>query len=567
MHFLGLAVDFDGTIARDGVVDVATRDALAAVRASGRRLIMVTGREQHDLVACFPEYAMFDRIVLENGAVLLDPATGQLRMLAPPPDPALVDHLHRLGIANMSVGLSVIAAWEPDQVRILDAIRLSGLELQITFNKGAVMVLPTGVNKGSGLLAAAADLAIVPPSIVGVGDGENDHSFLRICGCSAAVANAVASLRSEVDIVLAGDHGDGVVALLADLQRLDADLLPEGRRGIDAGLDRNGKPVRISATSRNILILGPSMSGKSTFATMLIEQVIGAGLGLAILDPEGDYVALAGTTILDADGLDKSLHSFGLLLAARLNPVLALRGIDPARRRQFMRAALDLSVTTAEASGTPSYLVIDEAHQGLSMPLDKPLVDHPRLVLLTLSADLLAADTLASIGTVCALGPNADFLLSHFCHLTGHVPPLAGEIPEAGEMLLWNIPHQPVVLRPGAPDQQHVRHAGKYATGDVGRERSFYFRGAHNTQLLPARNLYEFLEVGREVDDAVWSHHLYNGDFERWFASVIRDPALADLARRLRHAPAAPASATWAALQTSIMSRYCLPAGEAKGSA
>ena len=50
-----------------------------------------------------------------------------------------------------------------------------------------VMVLPPGVNKASGLKAALADLGIVSHKVVGVGDAENDHAFLRLCGCAAAV--------------------------------------------------------------------------------------------------------------------------------------------------------------------------------------------------------------------------------------------------------------------------------------------------------------------------------------------------------------------------------------------
>ena len=61
---------------------------------------------------------------------------------------------------------------------MLDTIRDLGLELQVIFNKGAVMVLPAGVNKASGLAAALADLGLSPHNVVGVGDAENDHAFL-----------------------------------------------------------------------------------------------------------------------------------------------------------------------------------------------------------------------------------------------------------------------------------------------------------------------------------------------------------------------------------------------------
>jgi hydroxymethylpyrimidine pyrophosphatase-like HAD family hydrolase len=61
-------------------------------------------------------------------------------------------------------------------------IRELGLELQIIFNKGAVMVLPAGVSKASGLEAALALLELLPHDVAGIGDAENDHAFLRLCG-------------------------------------------------------------------------------------------------------------------------------------------------------------------------------------------------------------------------------------------------------------------------------------------------------------------------------------------------------------------------------------------------
>ena len=47
------------------------------------------------------------------------------------------------------------------------------------FNKGAVMILPSGVNKATGLAAALEELGLSPHNVVGVGDAENDHAFLE----------------------------------------------------------------------------------------------------------------------------------------------------------------------------------------------------------------------------------------------------------------------------------------------------------------------------------------------------------------------------------------------------
>jgi haloacid dehalogenase-like hydrolase len=75
------------------------------------------------------------------------------------------------------------------------------------FNKGAVMVLSAGVNKASGLVTALARLKLSPLNVVGIGDGENDHAFLRACGCAVAVANALPMVKADADIVTSEPRG------------------------------------------------------------------------------------------------------------------------------------------------------------------------------------------------------------------------------------------------------------------------------------------------------------------------------------------------------------------------
>ena len=152
VRYLVLATDYDGTIAHDGVVNAATIRAIERFRASGGRPILVTGRELPDLERTFARFDLFDRIVAENGGVLYNPATKRERVLCAPSSPALVDALRTRGVP-LSVGRAIVATVEPHQQIVLDAIRELGLELQVIFNKGAVMVLPSGVNKATGLLA------------------------------------------------------------------------------------------------------------------------------------------------------------------------------------------------------------------------------------------------------------------------------------------------------------------------------------------------------------------------------------------------------------------------------
>jgi hydroxymethylpyrimidine pyrophosphatase-like HAD family hydrolase len=228
MRYRVLVCDYDGTIAHDGRVAPATVVALERVTASGRRLVLVTGRERSELAADLDRFDLFDRIVTENGAVLLDPAGGQERLLTEPADPRVVEALRRRGVHPLIVGRAIVATREPYEVVALQTIRELGLELEIIFNKGAVMILPTGVSKATGLQAALADLGSPAHEAVGVGDAENDHAFLRLCGLSAAVGNALPVLKEAVDIVLDGEDGAGVAELVA---RLVDDDLPAVERG------------------------------------------------------------------------------------------------------------------------------------------------------------------------------------------------------------------------------------------------------------------------------------------------------------------------------------------------
>src|SRR5262249_19059368 len=130
------------------------------------------------------------------------------------------------GVTPLSVGMVIVATRQPHQKTVLEVIRDLGLELQVIFNKGAVMVLPSAVNKGVGLLAALAQVGVSPRNCVGVGDAENDHAFLSLCGCSVAVANALPGVRERVDLVTTGSNGTGVRELLERLVREDLELAP-----------------------------------------------------------------------------------------------------------------------------------------------------------------------------------------------------------------------------------------------------------------------------------------------------------------------------------------------------
>jgi hydroxymethylpyrimidine pyrophosphatase-like HAD family hydrolase len=226
MTYTTLATDFDGTLAHDGRVDAATLDALARARRHGVRLLLVTGRELEDLLATFPTLRALDLVVAENGALIYDPRTHEVDLLAPPPPPALLAGL-RAAAVPFSAGRAIVATVEPHGA-VLDAIVHDlGLAWHTIQNKGAVMALPSGITKATGLVAALVREGVPSDEVVAVGDAENDLPLLQACGLGVAVANALPAVKAAADMVTAGARGPGVVELI---DRLLAGALPPPRR-------------------------------------------------------------------------------------------------------------------------------------------------------------------------------------------------------------------------------------------------------------------------------------------------------------------------------------------------
>jgi hydroxymethylpyrimidine pyrophosphatase-like HAD family hydrolase len=220
MQYLALATDYDGTLAHDGHVDESTVAACRRLRESGRKLILVTGRELTELKHVFADYALCDVIVAENGALLYWPESDREQLLGEPPPPEFAALVQARGVAPCSFGRCVVGAWRPHEQQLLPIIQELGLALQLIFNKDAVMVLPSGINKATGLAVVLTELGLTGEQVVGIGDAENDLAFLDICAVGVAVANALPSVMDRCDLVTPGDHGRGVreciEGLLAD---------------------------------------------------------------------------------------------------------------------------------------------------------------------------------------------------------------------------------------------------------------------------------------------------------------------------------------------------------------
>jgi len=372
MRYFALVTDYDGTLAEHGRVDEPTLDALQRVRRSGRKLVLVTGRQLPDLLEIFPQFAIFDRIVAENGAVLFRPDAREEKVLAEPPDARLVALLSERGVQPLGVGHAIVSTWQPQESAVLAAIHELGLELQMIFNKGAVMVLPTGVNKASGMQAALAELHLSAHKIRG--------SRARTGTCSSPAP-----------------RGD-----------------PVGR-----------------------------------FAQG----------GLITVHP--DHVA----------------------------PVVPM-------------------VTAIVAVGADP------------------------------------GQTLATFGA--ALGQPQPA-----------IPAPAGE---AAALAWWREAREARWFRPVSPQAEHQRHVRKYMEGELGPDKSFYFRGPEEKLNLRAHNLTMFLQLADGVDDETWLHHLRRGDYSLWFREAIKDPSLAAETEPLESDAGLSATESRARIRALVRERYTAPA-------
>ena len=232
MRYVALATDYDGTLASQGTVRPQTFAALERLRASGRRVVLVTCRELEDLQRVCPRLDLVDRVVAENGALLYDPRTREERVLAEAPPPELERNLRQRGAYPLTAGRVIVATREPHQLAAVEVVRELGLEWEVIFNKGAVMLLPSGVNKRTGLEAALQDLRLSPRNTVAVGDAENDHAMLAACACGVAVGNALDALKERADLVLRSERGEGVEELIDRMVEDDLEGGYEGFQGL-----------------------------------------------------------------------------------------------------------------------------------------------------------------------------------------------------------------------------------------------------------------------------------------------------------------------------------------------
>ncbi len=571
MRYFCLVCDYDGTVAHDGRVSPATVHALKRLRESGRKLVLATGRELNDLLAVFPEISLFDRVVGENGGVLYRPAAREKLLLEKPPSHALVAKLREMRVTPLSVGETIVATWRPNETVALEAIRTLGLDLQITFNKDAVMILPSGTNKGTGVRAALNELGFSAHNAVGIGDAENDHGFLDICECRIAVRNAVQSLKDRADFITDAARGGGVEQIIEKL--LANDLADLGtrlvRHWLHLGDHANGEPYLAKPYGTRFAIAGPSGSGKSTFVSVLTEQLVDNEYQVCVIDPEGDYEGMEGFVTLGASGREPGLSEILEILEAQPRSVTVnLLGIPLADRPSFFHKLLAGIQELRSRTGRPDWMIVDEAHHMLPASRESSLVIPLELAstaLVTVRLDHVSRSILDALNTLVLVGadPRAavrDFNAGSSMALPEDSP-LLQAVPQ-GEAVVWSFKDNadPARIKLRHTRRERKRHRQKYAAGELGTDKSFYFRGNESKLNLRAQNMTIFAQLAEGVDDDTWNYHLRNHDYSRWIRESVKDDAVADEVAAVESDSQLPSTETRRRVLEVIRQRYTAPA-------
>jgi energy-coupling factor transporter ATP-binding protein EcfA2 len=403
---------------------------------------------------------------------------------------------------------------------------------------------------------------------VGVGDAENDHAFLTLCEVAAAVSNALPALKERCDLVLDGDHGAGVEELIDrlladDLASLDGDL----ERQLVGFNDDDGPFVGPATPRERVLVAGSSGSGKSTTVTAFLERLMARAYQVCLVDPEGDYEHVHDAVQLGrADRAPKAEEVIEALEDPSRSVVVNLLGMPLEDRPAFFGDLLGRVVALRARTGRPHWLIVDEAHHLLPtgwQPKEEATAELEGLLLVTVHPAKVATTILRAIDLAVAFGADAPKTIRAIADLLERpAPSTEGSVPD-GEALAWDLgaeDAQPRRFRPARPEGERQRHRRKYASGELGPDKSFWFRGPDERLNLRAQNLTLFLQLADGVDDETWLHHLRQGEYSAWIKESIDDPELAAEVAAVEEDAAMSADDSRRRIREVVEDRYTTPA-------
>ena len=549
MPFQALAVDYDGTVAAHDRLSDAMAAVLERTRRAGIRLILVTGRTFFELTRVCARLDLFDAVVAENGAVLHYPIDDAICDEGPPPPPRLIAELDRRSVP-FQTGRVIIGTGRSFESEVRAAMTQTGVKLQLVRNRAALMLLPAGVTKGSGVQHALRRLGLSFHDVLAIGDAENDVDLFAACGYSACPGSAVAEVAAVADWVFPGD--DGVAVMQAIDGAILGGALPSprsARERVELGWARaSSERVTIPARGVNLLVHGDSLSGKSWLAGGLIERLVDRGYATCVIDPEGDYQGLANTAgltwceVTDARGWEVALDALAHDCAASV--VADLSAAAHHRKFELIRLGLQAIARARRRHGRPHWVVLDEAHYWLH---EQGVADEATgladkgFCLVTYKASWLRDTILDAIDVFVfsrTTAPTECVVLDGLLRRRlGSDPGLLGALADLvpPEFLLVPMTAGADAVTFVAPPRttRHVRHLGKYADQPTLPEHAFVFCHADGQPMGSVDTLQSFVARLRDIDEDVLAHHTARDDFSRWIADVFGDRRLAGRVRKI----------------------------------
>jgi hydroxymethylpyrimidine pyrophosphatase-like HAD family hydrolase len=538
-----LACDFDGTGAVNGQLAPEVTSVIVAARAVGFLTLLVTGRVLEDLYAAGVDLDAFDAVVAENGALLWLPALKRTIQLGVPPPDGFLAELRTLRIPYHA-GAVIVGTSDRHANEVLGLIRRFAMASQLVFNREAMMVLPSAVDKAAGVQRALEELRRSERSMIAFGDAENDRPMMQMAEVAVAARGAVPAIAAAADDRLSHPGASGVAAYIQGVLEQGGCVPTPARHRIAIGRDATGAGITLPGSGANVMISGDPRSGKSWLAGLVAERLMDYGYRLCIIDPEGDYAALSQrprTLVLgyDVPLLDPATVS-ELLRNEPLNLVLNLASLSHREKVTYVDRVLPSLEAMRTVSGIPHWVMIDEAHYFLNASRSRRLESRTgNYVLVTYRPSLIAPAVHESMtaylvtqttvederyfvnGLLQMHGPR-DLLVADALAAIGDRR--AGLLVQGEEGARWNV------IALAERTTLHTHHGRKYADTRLPEHKAFRFLHIDGTSAV-ARSVAEFCTAVQSVPMASLHHHLLSGDFSRWIADVLGN---AELAARLR---------------------------------
>lgn len=365
MYCRAIACDFDGTCATDGKLAPEAAAALGQARAQGIVTLLVTGRVLQDIQACCADLSMFDAIVAENGAVVWVRAGDRTLYLGAPASEHFLGALRAHGIP-FHTGAIILGTWATHTPEVIRLIRELGSDTQLVFNRDALMLLPSGVNKASGVGRALEEMGRSERSLIAFGDAENDIPMLQAAEIAVAARGSVRGLMAHADDYLALPGGAGIAHYLHRMFERRGIMPTPPRRRIVLGRGTDGRTAALPSSGINLTVTGDPRSGKSWLAGLVADRLIEHGYRLCIVDPEGDHVPMGQRPKILTLGHDLALPTPAaaacLFSDEPLSVILNLSSLRLRQQIAYVETLLNALETSRAFHGTPHWILIDEAH-------------------------------------------------------------------------------------------------------------------------------------------------------------------------------------------------------------